>query len=312
MNLRGKTILLALLVTSIVVGTTSCKKRKLNRSTTTSQDNQQAESMFQDVYDVVDQAAQEEQVDGTGKTGASFQMEYTFGSDCATITVDPPVLDANGDYDPTFPKTVTVDFGNSNCEGNDGKMRRGQIEAVYTGRWRDAGTTISISTSNYYVDDFKVVGTKEVTNRGEGWDGHSFTTHTIEVEGVITSPEGTSVTWESSRTREWIEGSDTWIFGYDADGNLEWLGLDGIYDDVWEITGSGSGVNSEGRAYTLDITTALRVEWCGSPKWPEVTIGIVEIQPDDLKLRVVDFGDGSCDQKARVEIGNYKKDIDLR
>lgn len=91
---------------------------------------------------------------------------------------------------------------------------------------------------------------------------------------------------------------------------MYWYGVDGIYDDVWEVTGSADGINTDGRAFDVDITTTLRVQWC--EPYIEVTQGIVEIQPEDLKLRTVDFGDGTCDNEATAAIGNKSYTYKLR
>jgi len=45
----------------------------------------------------------------------------------------------------------------------------------------------------------------------------------------------------------------------------------------------------------------VRAEFCG---WiPEITEGIVALQPEDLKLRKMDFGDRECDRTYVVTIG---------
>jgi len=274
--------------------TTSCKKNKLNKQTTTSEDNALAEDLFDDVFKNIDEAADEESLDGTNKQG--YKIDYTFGSGCATVTLVPAAWDTTQSppvWNATFPKTLTIDFGSTNCKGNDGKYRRGKITAVFTGKYREAGTVITTTLSNYHVNDYSVEGTKTVTN-------NSGTSFTINVNGSVASPDGSqSVSWTSTRTRTWVKGYNTgfWTPNSDSTG---YLGFSGILDDAYSITGSASGVNREGRKFDVTITTALYVEFCG---WiPEITKGVVEIQPEKLKLRTVDFGDGSCDRTYTVTI----------
>ena len=266
--------------------TSGCGKRKDNRSTTSAEDNDLAESLFDDVFKNVEES-QGEELEGEGKT---FNAEHTFG-DCATITID-------GLGTETWPKTLTIDFGSTNCEGDDGKTRRGSITAVYSGPYRTAGTSITITTNNYYVDDHHVDGTKVVTNLGNNASGQL--QYQVEVNGVITTSGGDEITHTSTRTRTWVEGQNTGFFTLDANG--QWMGLDGILDDVWEITGSGSGNNRNGRDYTFDITNALRVQWCGFRV--AITSGTIELVPEDLKTRTVDFGNGDCDGEFTVTISN--------
>jgi len=292
--MRFSRFTLALLVFSAVITFSSCKKSKLNKETTTAEDNALAEDSFDDIFKNINEAAEEENLDGTAKMGGS--QDYTFASACATPTLVPPAWDTTttpATWNSTFPKTLTIDFGSTNCTGNDGKARRGKIIAVFTGRHNVAGTVITTTFNNYHVNDHKIEGTKTVTNNGN----NSFT---IVVDGKIIAPNGEEVSWESTRTRTWIEGQNTNFWTLNADSTT-FMFFNGILDDVYSVTGSASGVNRKGRSFTADITTALRIEFCG---WvPEITEGVVEVQPEDLKKRTVDFGNQDCDRTFVVTIG---------
>jgi len=277
-------IVLPLLIATSFLFFNSCGKAKLNRTTTTSADNSLAENAFNDVYKVVNETAEDE--DGSKETNA-----YSFGN-CATVTVDPAWPDS------TFPKTITVDFGTVNCMGTDGKQRRGSIKYTISDRYRNEGCIMTVTPNNYYVNEYKVEGSKKVTNNGRNNDDNL--SYTIEVtDGQVTTPEGEIITWESTRTREWIEGEETTIWT---------SGLAGITDDVYSITGSASGVNRDGRNFTVTIIEPLIVKI--DCRW--VTKGILEIAPEDIKVRTVDYGDGNCDNEATVEIGNKTYNIVLR
>ncbi|MFQ5335556.1 MAG: hypothetical protein ACE5DN_05720, partial [Flavobacteriales bacterium] len=267
----------------------SCQKRKLNKDTSSSEDDALAESMFDDVFKVVDESAKDEGLDKMGG------HPYTFsGSNaCATITIDPPVGDS------TWPKIMTIDFGTSGCTGSDGRTRKGKIVADISGKYRDEGTVTKITPENYYVDDNKIEGSKVVTNKGRNSSNNLW--YTVEVNGTVTTVDGDEITWVSSREREWVEGEAT-TFWTD--------GINGILDDAYDITGNGSGVNRNGRAYSVEITKALHVQFCG---WiPEVTSGTIELIPEDLKSRTVDFGDGDCDNQATATIGKRTYSFNLR
>ena len=69
------------------------------------------------------------------------------------------------------------------------------------------------------------------------------------------------------------------------------------------MPGTASGTNREGRNFTATITEAVIKKMnCGNGYTPEPVKGKVEIQPDDLKLRIVDFGDGTCDNQATATV----------
>ena len=277
---------------AIAVIFSSCKKSKLDKETTTSTDNSYAENLFNDVYKVVDETASDEENNKTTNY-------YSFGN-CATVTVAPAWPDS------TFPKTVTVDFGTTNCLGTDSKNRRGKIIYTMSGRYKTSGTQISVSLENYYVNDYKVEGTKTIINNGKNSDNHTNFTITI-TNGKITTPDGKEVSWESTRNREWYSGEETGYMTPDTvNGGI--LGWNGLTDDVYHITGSATGTNSEGRTYTLTITSYLQVQiGC---RW--IQKGTIEIQPDGLSKRVIDYGSGDCDNNATVTINGKTYDILLK
>ncbi len=277
----------------------SCKKDEETpitpfELTTTTEDNKLAESLFDDVFKNMNEAVEEENLDGTPKTSA--QLDYTFSSTCATVTLVPPAWDISQSppvWNNTFPKTLTIDFGATNCLGNDGKTRRGKIISVFTGKYNQAGTIITTTLVDYHVNDYSVEGTKTVTNNGN----NSFT---IDVNGNVSSPDGSQVvTWVSTRTREWIEGANTGFWTQNPDGSF--MFLNGILDDVYSVTGSASGINRNGLPFTVTITTALRVEFCDY--FLDITKGGLSIQPDGLNERIVDFGTGACDRTYTIMIG---------
>ncbi|PCJ89105.1 MAG: hypothetical protein COA57_02515 [Flavobacteriales bacterium] len=275
----------------------SCKKSKLNKETTTSEDNTLAESMFDDVFKNTEEVAIKEE--GANKTGMT--PEYSFAGTCtATIT-------ATWSTDTTFIADIIIDFG-TNCEGTDGKVRSGKILVSMNKKWLEVGNVTTVTLENYEVDGYKVEGTKTVTHSAQYvWE--------ISVTGAkITTPDNEEVTWESTRTRTWVEGQTTGFWtpkDSNGDGVEDtFMFFDGILDDAYDITGSASGTNRQGRQFDVNISTALHLQFCG---WiPEVTSGVVKIQPEDLKERTVDFGEGTCDNRATATVGNKEYEFKLR
>lgn len=298
------TLLLAFAILGGTVLTTgSCKKSRLNKETTTDEDNSLAESSFDDVDKTASEVAvKEEGVKSRLAPGAS--PDYSFGATCATILH----TDSNGDTiaywsngalmvaadsglawnTANFPRYLVIDFG-TGCTGNDGRTRKGKIKVSITGKYWTVGTVVTHTLENYYVNDHHVEGTRTVTHTAtDVWQ--------VVVSGAkITDPDGKVVTWESTRTRTLT-----------TDGSTPF----NIFDDVYSITGSATGINRDGRNFTVTITSALRLQACN---WiAEITQGVVEIQPEDLKLRTIDFGDSSCDNEGTVTVGNKTKTFKLR
>jgi hypothetical protein len=261
-------LILSILVLSLSFG--SCKKD--NSDWSSEQDNAIASELFQDIYKQLDEAAQSE---GSLKS-------------CATVTIS--------SIDTIFPKTVTIDFG-SGCTGSDGRTRSGAINAVFSGRWRNSGSIVSISTNNYFVNGYAVSANVTITNNGR--NAAQNLSYTVVVSnGTISDANQNNHQWNGSTTYEWVQGESTTFFTN---------GLSGITDDVYHITGSSSGVNRNGRNYTALITERLvRALNC---KW--ITDGTIEITPDNADTRTINFGDGNCDAAVTLSLRNWSTNFVL-
>ena len=102
----------------------SCTKRKLNRSTTTSQEYAVAEILFSDIYKIIEETIK---IEGLEKT---YFAASDFYNNCASISVNPSFPDTS------FPKTITIDYGNINCTDLNGINRRGKIIAIFSNSFR--------------------------------------------------------------------------------------------------------------------------------------------------------------------------------
>lgn len=274
----------------------SCKKKKLEEdtkeaNTVVSQTNAKMENIFDDLYDQIDQAADQEE--DLNKLEIGTWKHIT--SACATVTLDP--------VGPDFPKTLTVDYG-SNCTGADGKVRSGQIVCTFSGPYNQAGTVINATLVNYEVDQYAVEGSKTVTNQGTNGQGQPY--FSVVVADVVVSWDGYQVNWESSRTRTWTEGYDTGFWTWDSTANTI-MGFNGITDDRYELTGSASGTGVNGITYSLSITSPLTWGWdCW---W--IKQGTISIVPGGWDGATVDFGNGTCDNDATLTVNGNTYDIQM-
>lgn len=242
---------------------------------TVAEEDVYAEKVFDEVSDITDEAYD-------FKTGnlKSTAWKRIFLSDCATVT-----LDTTG-----FPYVLTVDFGDTNCLCNDGRYRRGMILVSFTGRYRHPGTVITHTFQEYYVDDNQIEGTHVLTNMGENENGNLY--FTIEVVGVIHKADnGGTVSWNSSRVREWIQGSNT---------RNPW-------DDIYLITGIANGITANGQTWEKEIMTALQLELACR----FIVSGTVEIRPESRPVRLLDYGNGECDNVATLVVNGVSYTIYL-
>lgn len=274
-----KFLTISILATGLLL--TSCKRYETRSeredNNESASDGVSAENTYNDVDNVADNAEK------MGTAGFRLSAEALAARDltggCATITKD------------TVAKRITIDFGTSNCVGNDGKSRRGKIFIDYTGPYRQTGSVRNFSFDNYYVNDNKVEGSKTVTTVA----GFDMTTPqwSIVVNGQLQlANNGGQVNWTANRTRKMVSGKDT----------PEWT------DDVYTIEGSASGLSARGVNFTTQITTPLRKEV--SCRW--FVSGVLEHQPESKPVRKVDFGTGTCDDQATLTVRGRESTITLR
>jgi len=269
----GITILTIALATSF----SSCRKDKNNdpeekdKDTSSAADQSLASSIDNDMTSIADEA-------GRTYTVSSFKTSGVDGllsASCATVTVDSSAAPA---------RTITVNFGTSNCLCNDGRYRRGAIVYSFTGKYRDSLTVITVTPQNYFVNDNQVTGTKSITNNGHNAANHLVYQITANMQIIKAGGAGT-ITWQANRTREWMAGEST----------LTWS------DDIYSITGTASGSNAAGNTFSSVITTPLvRNMAIGCRK--HFVSGVLEHTPSGKPTRYIDFGNGACDDIAVVTI----------
>ncbi len=265
--------LVVLISISLII---SCKKKEKEEAPdwASAQDQSIGDVLWQDIYKMVDEEAQ--------SNGVSSIRS------CGNVSLNP----VSG-----FPTTLTIDFGIAGCMGADGRYRRGKIEAQLTGKWRDSLTVVTVNPINYSVDGYKVEGSKRIENKG--YLNGNLTYDVTVSNGKITLPDNTFFTWNSNIQYEWIEGENTTFLSH---------GLPGVLDDVYLIKGTYSGINRANLNYTSIITSPIRREL--SCKWP--VSGKLNITPQGLDTRIIDFGDGTCDNDAKVSVRTYSIIVQMR
>ncbi|MDF2448269.1 MAG: hypothetical protein K0R26_773 [Bacteroidota bacterium] len=251
----------------------SCKKKEKEEKDTDTggaADQSLATSIANDMTNISDEAAKTYSI-------SSFKTQDTKGllaASCASLTVD-TILAA---------KTITVNFGVSNCVCNDGRTRRGSLIIAFTGKYRDSLTEISVTPVSYYVNDNQVTGTKTIVNKGHNTSHHLVYEINANLQ-IVKANNGGTISWQSVRQREWISGENT----------QQWN------DDIYSITGSASGTTSNGNSFNSIISSPLiRKMSFGCRR--HFTQGVLEHTPGGKATRYIDFGNGTCDDQATVTI----------
>jgi len=178
-----------------------------------------------------------------------------------------------------------IDFGTSGtCQSPDGKYRMGMIEVIFDQAWRAIGSSDTIKLTGFKVKN----GASAVPIQYDGkvvvnWED-SVTYGYQVIGGKCTKGAEWTVLWDCNRTMKWVAGATDTIPG----------------NDVFEMWGSANGTNRENRAFTVDVPTSTPIIRSAACRY--ITKGMLTITPDGKNARTVDFGDGSCDNKATLII----------
>jgi hypothetical protein len=252
-----------LLVSAVSFMFSSCKKEETDTETQSAVDNSICEGEFMRVMPTVNSIA----ISETGVHRLGWQGAASPQSSCPVVTVTNPNQ---------FPGcTLTIDYGTGCVDSTDGKTRKGQVVATFSKSWDSVGCVITINLNNFYVNNMHYEGTVNITRNTL----YSFTTDVMN--GKCTAPSWIA-TWACSRTITQTGGT----------------GTAAASDDVFEISGNSNGVNRNGLAYTVNVTSNLQKKQ--SCAW--IDKGIVELTPQGMATRTVNFGDGTCDNQATLTI----------
>jgi hypothetical protein len=230
-------------------------------------DQGDADDLSEDDNDVLMEMAQENSLTG------NFTADPVVGNNllqCATVTITP----AN-----SFPKTIVIDFGPTNCVSPNGVAHRGKVQIVLSDSLRRPGSTAVMTFDNYYVNDYKREGTHTWTNTStadiKSWQ------RKVE-NGKITAPDGRFWLHTSIRTV-------TQVAGYNTPRIL--------LDDEFTIRGTSSTTNPANVTRTATITEPLHKKYICR----HIDQGRVRFEGPN-HYAVLDYGNGDCDRIATISV----------
>jgi hypothetical protein len=243
-------------------------------------DNAVSDVAFDDVFNTVD--------------NATIILENALGKGdlkSATIVADScPVITVDNSTAGVWPKTITVDYG-AGCTGFNGSSRKGKILITVSARRNVVGATRTVTFVDYYFNNIKVEGTKVATNLGPN-NNQNIEISVVLTGGKLTLPAGKTIERSFEHKREWIAGYAT----------------KNIWDDQCLITGTATGKNINGVAYTNTILSPLA--WKRVCEF--VVSGVIKFEREGAEAVELDYGQGECDALATLKRGDKTKEIILR
>lgn len=206
---------------------------------------------------------------GTKEKGSGL-VGNTADDRCGSLTVAP--LDPN-----VFPKTLTFDYGNG-CTDQLGIERAGTIQVALAKLW-EPGATASVEYGNYTENKVKVNGKVSLsnvsTNTGIGLELAVSNLKRTEVNGTESSLQSTLT------LRQTVGALTFW----------DWT------DDVYEMTGTTQLALADGQTASMSISAPLTKS--NNCAW--ASKGTAALIINGLPMSV-DYGNGTCDNKAIVTI----------
>lgn len=186
------------------------------------------------------------------------------------------------------PITLTFDWG-TGCVASDSITRKGKIKVSLSGLMNVVNSVATFTFVDFYSGGNKISGVHTITYAGLN-PGSIWPRYEVHTDARITFPDGKYITYQCDYHRLLAEGSTT----------SSWT------DDVWRIEGTWSGKTREGVSWSATCNHALvkkaTCDWFDS--------GTLVVTSEGVS-KTIDFGDGTCDNKATLTIGDHTTNIKL-
>ncbi|GEM_PF-2508655 len=187
---------------------------------------------------------------------------------------------------------VEIDFGTTGVTGPDGRTWKGVVVLEYDGRRYIPGSVVYTVFEDFYIDEYKIEGSRVSTNITENINQPKF--QVVVTNGKLTWPgeEGLVATWSCNRTH-------TWTINQDFSFSLS-------------IQGTANGVNTLGQEYSTLIyeidPLILKSECISSSAFIPVQGSKTISSVEDLQIDVY-YGAGTCDRTVMIKIGKQTKEV---
>lgn len=231
-----------------------------------------------------------ESIDGFEAGNAALRGELQTGEDALAAVREKPLrpeLECAAVSHDTSTQTITLDFGTSPCIGADGKSRSGILQIVYGGNFKNPDKYRQLIFKNFKSDTIVLNGyfTYDPIEK----NGTGNVTISVKADSInLAFDNGNTFSFDMDRTWTWTEG----------------MASSDPTDDVYEVTGTTTGLNFRDNDFSMDITQPLVYKTtCWSSSIYYAAQGSLEAK-ENRKTFVVDYGSGVCDKEITVTVGN--------
>lgn len=210
------------------------------------------------------------------QAGLLYNAEYIreSTSTCASVAVDTI----------NTPHTLIIRFGETDCMCADGRKRRGSIIVQYNGRYLDTAEVHTITYNNYHIDGNRLTGWVKTIRVDTTVTGNWY--YKVQVnDSMDVNPDPLQtqqVVWNGNLLRRWVGGNST----PQRD------------DDYFSISGMARLTSPNGHVFDFNIATPLQF----GISCDYAQSGVVNVT-GYTGNRVLNYGSGSCDNSAQLNVG---------
>ena len=169
------------------------------------------------------------------------------------------------------------------CEGSDGKVRSGSFLIEWSGSIETEDFMYTLTFDGYEVDGYGIEG--NITVSGLTFKENGFGFNVVINDGVVTCPDEKQINYEQDFNYDFTIGELTEI----------------------KVSGSSTGKGKEGNTYTANIKEPLVI----ISNCEHAVAGSFDATFNGRPLVTVDYGDGSCDNKATASRGDLSTTFEL-
>ena len=244
----------------------------------------------QDVLGITSDALSGESISGGRTATINTGPHWGHHDGCRpTVTRTHPSVSITKDS-LVYSGSVTIDYGHGGDCGGDSTTVH-----VHKGKIMDSFTLTAVLVNDSTIAE---TSTQTITFAGCSRDSVQIdgtivssvvnNVNTVSIQNVkLTYADGSSITWAGTLT-----------YTYDNGGTLR-----DFSDDTKTVTGSLSGVGSDGTSYTNSISKPVTYKFsCLENKISAPVSGTIEVTAGGT-TSVIDYGDGTCDNTYTITAG---------
>jgi len=269
----------------------SCQRESINnqapasmqaQAEMTAHDNSEMVAVAQDAMNATGSALASKGISSSNRQSSSNQRTSDFEIDCSPNITSTFTIDRSHADSIIYSGILIIDYGTGSLCTDSTEIKKGKLIDAFKliVRVKDSVAyhlTESVTFQGYQKDSVKVDGIFTSTSTSDA-------TSVLTIQNAkITYADGTFVSWSGTLTNQYIR--------------------EGFHErdqESRQVTGSISGVNRTGTAFSASITKAILFEYSCSRDIP--VAGTVDLIIGSV-TSTIDYGAGTCDKDYTITAG---------